>query len=228
MRSSLFIVTLGLVSLAALASGCSTGQSDESADDEPLGAAASPQIDGGTRTYLIQQAGVTTAAAWAGPIGAGTPVEYWVKKSSYAPAGARTFTGSSQSCADWKSTVCSSTWAGASFYKAVYTQTTLNCMTPPDPCRAPTNSESFLGAGSYRTLDSAGAAFAWTYVSGKCEYWSMHHTIGAGTNTQSPLSLGYSSLSDFETQMCAMSPVPSTWYTAYYVPFADFCSSSTC
>ena len=87
---------------------------------------------------------------------------------------------------------------------------------------------SFLGAGSYQTLDSAGSSFAWTYSTGHCEYWAMDHTISTGTNTQSPLSPGYASLSDFETSVCAMSPVPSTWYTVDYVNDTHFCSATRC
>lgn len=221
-------VIQGLLFATALTVGCVSAETDESEAEGPTGKAAAPQVDGGSRFYTILQGGATVGSVWAGVTAGGTPVEYWVRKASYSPSAARTFTQGSQSCADWKASVCGSGWTGATYTKAVVSQTTLNCASPPDPCRAPTSAMSFLGAGSYRTDDAGGSAFAWTYVSGKCEYWAMLHTIGGGTSTQSPLSPGYSSLSNFETSVCAMSPVPATWFTNYYLPVADFCSASTC
>src|SRR6187549_1918546 len=110
----------------ASAAGCVGVESeqDDSETDGPIGAAASAEIDLGTKVYSIIQSGSTTGSAWGGYVGAGTPVEYWVAKPTYSASAARTLTAASQSCTDWKSTVCGTGWTGATYYKAVYTQVT--------------------------------------------------------------------------------------------------------
>jgi hypothetical protein len=125
--------------------------------------------------------------------------------------------------------VCTSpSYAGASFYRAVVAETTLDCALPPGPCSPAPGAISLLGSGTYEVDNSRSSAYAWTYVSGACEYWAMDHTIASGTSTQGRLTFGYASLGDFESGMCAKSPVPSTFYTVYYEPVANFCSISTC
>jgi hypothetical protein len=96
------------------------------------------------------------------------------------------------------------------------------------PCSPPVGAVSFLGAGSYQAVDGAGSPFAWTYSTGHCEYWAMDNTISTGTNVQSPFTPAYTSLSQFETSVCALSPAPSTWYTVDYLPDTHFCSAPRC
>src|SRR5262249_39604037 len=135
----------------------------------------------------------------------------------------------SATCADWKNDVCGTGWAGSTYYKATYVETTLDCSFPPDPCHAPRGAVSFLAPGSYQTQSGTTGPYAWTYVSGACEYWAMDHLVSSNTtSTQSPLTAGWSSLSSFESAMCAESPVPSTWFTVYYTPVSNFCSAHTC
>ena len=221
----ILISSLLTLALAPLSMGC-LATPEEPAAEGRTGSALSAELDGGLKTYLLTQSGVTVAAAWSGSVG-GVPVEYWAALSTYSATASRNIVESSQSCADWKRTVCGSGWSGATYYKPVVSQTTLNCAFPPGPCTPPTGGVSFLGSGSYRTLNSAGAPFAWTYVASSCEYWAMDHTISTGTSVQSPLSPAYTSLSQFETSVCAISPVPSTWFSVSYVPDATFCSDPT-
>ncbi len=216
----------GAVVLSVLVAGCAAEPVDSPPPDEAVGTAASPQI-GPLKGYTIQQAGVTVAAAWRGTITSGADVEYWVALPSYSASAARTFSATSESCATWKRTVCSSDWSGASYYQGVFTETTLSCFFPPGPCSAPRGAHTFLGAGSYQTDDAFGSPFAWTLAQGSCEYWAMDHTI-SGTSTQSPLSPGYSSLSAFESAMCAMGTLPSTWFSVYYENLSNFCSADDC
>ena len=124
--------------------------------------------------------------------------------------------------------MCGTAWSGATYRKGLFTQQTLNCSLPPGPCSPPSGTTSFLGAGSYRTTDASGAAFGWTYSDGTCEYWAMHHTIGAGQSSQNPLSSGYSSQSNFVTSMCMMSPIPSTYFEATYEDIVNACSAIVC
>jgi hypothetical protein len=218
------------MAVVSLGAGCAVPVeepgSGEPGAEGPLGEAASREIDPGM--FQMTQGGTTVASAWKGTISSGASVEYWVAKAGYSAGAARTLTGTSSTCASWKSNVCGTSWAGSTYYQATYVETTLDCAFPPDPCQPPTGAVSFLANGSYHIDTRSGGAFAWTYVSGACEYWSMNHTVGAGTSTQSPMTTGWSSLSSFESAMCAKNPVPSTWYTVYYTPVANFCSASTC
>ncbi len=222
----------GLTAITLVGVGC-VAQTGDTGADESVGVASQAQLDPGTKQYTIAQSGITVASAWAGPNGAGLPVEYWVSKASYSPTAARTFTGAGQTCANWKRSVCSgSAWTGATYYKATYVETPLDCAFPPGPCAPPAGAVSFLGSGSYRTaMATVGVPpvpFAWTYATGSCEYWANNHTISTGTSAQSPLSPAYTSLSQFESSVCAMSTPPTTFYTSYYEPVADFCSIPTC
>lgn len=214
---------LGMAGLALVFAGC-IAPSDE--DDGRTDSAAQAQLDPGWKSYTITQAGSQVASAWAGAITGGVKVEYWAATSDYAASSARDLTGASQTCAAWKRNVCGSSSKGMSYYHAVYTETTLDCALPPGPCTPSKGAVSFLGDGSYRTADGAGTPFAWTYVSGSCEYWAMDHTISTGTSSQGADASSWSSLSDFEKAMCTKSSVPSTWYTVYYEPIT--CSDITC
>jgi hypothetical protein len=219
-------MSFGILALVSVAAGClaPAGPTDSGG---PIGEAASAQVDGGTKTYWLHQLGTLQASAWAGTVG-GVATEYWVAKSGYSASAARTFSQTTQSCGTWKRGVCDTSWSGATYYRAVFTETTLDCELPPDPCVPSLNATSFLGSGSYTTAPAAGGPFAWTFSTGTCEYWAMHNTIGSGSNIQSPMTSGYSSLTTFITAMCQANPVPSTWFTVYYEPVANFCSTSVC
>jgi hypothetical protein len=221
------ISSLALVALSTLIAGCIA---DSTRDvEEHTGEAVSAQVDGGVKSYTITQASLIKGSAFAGVISSGNEVEYWVAKSGYSSGASRTFSGTSQTCSSWKNTVCGTGWSGATYYKATYVEEPLDCEFPPDPCQPPTGAVSFLGNGSYRTSNTAEGNFAWTYVSGRCEYWAMNHLISDGTSTQTALrSNTYTSLTNFHSAMCAMSTPPSTWIVAYYEEVADFCSSSVC
>lgn len=221
-----------LAGVTLLVAGCAVEASDTDAAED-LGTAEQAQIDPGSKAFTIAQSGVINASSWAGPISAsgGSPVEYWVAKPGYNPTAARTFTGTSSSCSDWKRTVCGSAYAGATYYKATFTQEALSCDLPPGPCTPPAGAVSFLGAGSYRTTSNVGGVpspFAWTYSTGTCEYWANAHPITTGVSAQGSLIPGYSSLSQFESSVCAQSPVPTTFYKSYYEPIENFCSITTC
>jgi len=207
------------------AAGCGAEVADPAGSLAVLSAA---QLDSGSKGYLGLQSGHTVLASWSGVISSGRSVEYWVTLPAYDGSAPRTLTGANQTCNQFRRMVCGAGWTGATYYQSVYSQTELNCAFPPGPCRASSRAVPLLAAGSHRTSDAAGAPFAWTYVAGQCEYWAMQHTISSGESSQAPLSPGYTSLSDFATQVCAMSPVPTTWYTAYYVPLTTFCSASAC
>lgn len=230
----LVISSLCLVALASMAAGCvdaSGGEQDSESEsgEEQVAEAASAQLDPGWRTYSIKQSGVLVASAWAGTISTGEVVEYWVSKPSYASTAARTFEGASQSCASWKSSVCSSrAWSGATYRKGIFAQGTLDCELPPGPCAPGMSTTTFLGAGSYTTADSSGASWGWEYSSGACEYWAMHHTIGAGVTVQNPLVPAYTSHRDFIDSVCAMTPVPSTYFVATYQFLEDECDAIQC
>jgi hypothetical protein len=86
---------------------------------------------------------------------------------------------------------------------------------------------SFLGTASFATANVDGTTFAWTRSDGACETWAMHNTI-AGYASQAPLTFGFASHSSFINAVCAMSPVPSTYFEASYVELANACSSITC
>src|SRR5262245_16570486 len=122
-------ITVFFLSALVVASGCGSQQGSGA-----LGTATANQIDPLNVAYGLLQSRVLKASAWAGLDPAGAPVEYWAAKPSYSSGAARTFSPSTQSCAAWKSSVCTSSWSGATYYKAVYTQTTLNCSFPQDPC----------------------------------------------------------------------------------------------
>jgi hypothetical protein len=227
-------MSLGLTAIVSQGVGCVAETGEPGAGDpagEPVGVISQAQLDGGTKGYNITQSGATVASAWAGSAG-GVPVEYWVAKSSYSPSTARGFTGASQTCSDWKRGVCGAGWSGSTYYQAIYTQTTLDCAFPPGPCSPAPGAISFLGSGSYKTstvsIFGGGTPYAWTYVSGSCEYWAMNHTISNGNSQQNVLSPAYTSLSQFESSVCAMGTVPSTFYSVYYEPVANFCSITTC
>jgi hypothetical protein len=225
----LFVSSLGLAALFPLAAGCLVDSGGREPGDDEVGAAVSAQVDEDQKSYTITQSSVTVASAWAGVIGLGTKVEYWVAKPGYQSGATRAFSGASQTCSAWKSGVCGTGWSGATYYKATYTEEPLDCEYPPDPCQPPAGAVSFLANGSYRTSTTLEGNFAWTYVSGGCEHWAMNHLITNGTSTQLALrSNTYTSLTDFHSTMCAMSTPPSTWFTAAYEEVADFCASSTC
>lgn len=215
---------LGTMAFGAALSACVAAPVESG--DEPIGAAASRQIDP-YRSYVLTQAGSTVASVWHGTTSGGADVEYWAALPAYDAGAARTFTGATQSCTDWKRSVCGSGWSTATYYKPIVHQTTLDCAFPPGPCTPARGATTFLRPGSYQTT-GAGVPFAWTYVSGACEYWAMDHTISSGTNTQSPTSPGWTSLGGFEAAMCAQSTVPTTWFSATYQPYADFCAAETC
>lgn len=223
------IAMLGIAGGIAAAVGCaqSSDKGETEEGDEEIGTAVQNQIDIGDKVYWIKQANVIVGAAWGGRVG-GVSKEYWVTKPAYSNSATRTFDGSSMSCGTFKRNVCGSSWSGSTYYDATFTQQTLNCALPPGPCTPIAGAVSLLGAGSHRTVDAAGAPFGYTYVSGSCEYWGMQHTITTGQSTQSSLVPGYSSQSNFVTQLCAMSPVPSTYLEAQYSALAAGCSAITC
>jgi hypothetical protein len=223
------LTTFGLAGIALLVAGC-VAKAGDSAADENVEVAAQAEIDGGVKAYLMTQLGVTTASSWAGTNINGAKMEFWVAKPGYSATAARTFSGSSATCTDWKRSVCGASFAGSTYYRATFTEVPLDCAFPPGPCAPPAGAVSFLGAGSYRTTASVGGVpspFAWTYSTGTCEYWANAHPITTGLSTQSPLSPAYTSLSQFETSVCGLSPVPTTFYTTYYEPVANFCSIQT-
>ncbi len=204
---------------------CSVPAESE-APPEALGSVEQPQIDLGAHTFL--QNGVIVASAWKGTTSFGTR-EYWVKKSSYAPGGARTIRTTSQSCSAWKTSVCGAAWSGSTYQRANWSQSALSCSSPPGTITPPAGAVAFLGNGGWTANDGT-ANFGFTYVTGNVEYWAMNHLVGAAgatTTTQTPYT-GYSSFSSFVTSVCAMSPPPTTWFTASYSTLASFCSSSTC
>lgn len=221
---------LALLAVSSMAAGCtvqSDGEDpDADAEREEVATAQSPQVVIGDKRYLIQQSGVTVASAWAGTIGSGATVEYWAAKPTYVDTAARSLDGDHSTCANWKASVCNKTWAGATYYRADFSQRTLDCALPPGPCTGPKGTTPFLGAGSYFTTDPSGGALAWTYVAGECEYWAMHSPISMGVHVQTPLSPGFASHSAFISEMCAKSPVPSTYYEATYIELA--CSAIVC
>ena len=221
-------VSFGVAAIALLVTGC-VAEAGDSGPDENVGVATQAQIDA-YRSYSITQAGVVTASAWAGPITGGSTVEYWVAKSGYNATAARGINGASETCSSWKRGVCSAGGAGSTFYKATYVETPLNCAFPPGPCAPPAGAVSFLGSGSYRTAATGLSVtpYAWTYSTGTCEYWANIHPVSTGLSSQSPLAPAYTSLGQFESSVCALSPVPTTFYTSYYEPVANFCSIPTC
>jgi hypothetical protein len=243
---------LGLVAVAALgACGQAAPGADEPAAEEQTGAAASAQVDGGSKIYSIRQRGVLVASAWAGPDASGRNVEYWVKMPGYDDGGEREFSAESQSCDRWKAQVCSSDYRGARYYRAVFTESPLDCSLPPGPCRAsepldcelppgpckalppgpcraPSEAVSFLASGSYGARDDSGS-FALTYVADGVEYWAMSHTISdRSVSGQAPLSRPFEGWDDFLRAACASSPQPTTYFQAYYVEADDFCSTTDC
>lgn len=223
----LVLSALGLAALFSMTPGCVDGPGLDApeSDAEEVAEAASPQLDPGYKSYTIKQSGVTVASAWAGTLSSGAVAEYWAARPAYSGPAARSFDGGHQSCASWKASVCNPVWANATYYRAEFTQRTLDCGLPPGPCSVLKGTVPFLDAGSYVTSDSGGSAFAWTYVSGECEYWAMHNTISMGTSYQDPLSPGFASHSAFLTEMCAKSPVPSTYFEATYHELTNACSS---
>ena len=223
----LFLSTLGIFTLLSLAGCVGAEAPDDAESEEDVGTAPSAQIDPGIRTYAIKQSSVLVASAWAGTIASGAQVEYWAAKPAYSASAARTFEGASQSCSSWKRSVCASSWSGATYYQAVFSQQTLNCALPPGPCQPAAGATSFLGSGTYTTFDAAGAFMASTYVNGGCEQWAMHQTIHSYADQTVPL-FGFASHSAFINAVCAMSPVPSTYFEASYVPLANACSSIVC
>ena len=227
------LLTLGFVALSSLVVGCVDRPRDEAPEleDEEAATVGVAQLDPGmtnARSFTIKQSGVTVASSWAGNMASGAPVEYWVSKPTYSASAARTFDGTDQSCSAWKASVCTNkAWKNATIHHAIYTQQTLSCALPPGPCSPPAGTVSFLGAGSWQVTDNAGTPFAWTYVSGACEYWSMSHTISAGHSTQAPFSPAFLDRSDFFREMCSKSPVPSTYFEATYEELGD-CSDIQC
>ena len=228
------ITGLGVLALVVVAAtaACSAGADSarDSALAERTGTVKQPQIDP-FRTYFIFEGGLLNASAWAGPIASGANVEYWVSKPRYLSGATRTFKGSSSSCQTFRDSMCGSEWAGAgaTFYRAVVVQSTLDCAFPPGPCTPPRDAVSFLGSGSYQTADSA--PYAWTYVEGNAEYWAMNHTIPTGgrtLSTQSPISVERPSFDRFISAMCAMSTPPSMYFQVYYEPVSNFCSVDPC
>jgi hypothetical protein len=219
------MIALGLVGLALAAAGCLG--SGESADEGPVGAARGAQIEP-QRTYAMKQSGVMVASAWAGTTTGGAQVEYWAALPSYVSKDDREITGTPGSCAAWKRTVCSPSWSGATHFRAVYTQTTLDCGLPPGPCSPSAGAISFLGSGSYGVRDASGTDIAWNYAEGSCEYWSMYRMVTTGTYDQTTQPSGWASLGAFQADMCAKSAVPPLWYSVYYEPIADFCSTDPC
>ena len=155
----MWIGAMGLLglSLAGFACVAGTGESEPQGEG-PLGSASQAQIEP-QRAYTISQGlmGIT-ASAWAGPVD-DVGREYWVTRSNYQPSAARTFNGASKTCSAWKKDVCGRGWTGSTYYRAVYTQTTLDCGLPPGPCTPSAGAVSLLGNGSYRTM-AAGAPFA--------------------------------------------------------------------
>lgn len=223
----LFLSTLGIFALLSLA-GCVAAEApDDTESEEDVGAAASAQLDPGENVYVIKQGGLIVASAWAGIISSGAQVEYWVAKPSYSASAARTIEGSSQSCTSWKRAMCGPSWSGATYYQAVVNQQTLNCALPPDPCQPATGATSFLGSGTYAAFDAAGGLLAHTFVQNGCEQWAMHQLIDTYANQTIP-SPGYTSHNAFISAVCAMSPVPSTYFEASYVQLANACSSIVC
>lgn len=218
---------IGMVVCGAVM-GCveTSPESEPEVDEEDVAAAPSPQLDPGYRSYTIKQSGVIVASAWAGQIASGETVEYWVSKPAYAPSSARTIEGATQSCATWKRSVCGASWSGSTRLKAIFSQQTLNCALPPGPCSPPSGALSFLGAGSYSTVNVDNTAFAWTYSDGTCEYWAMNHLI-SGASTQSPFTPGYTSHSNFISQVCAMGSPPSDYFEATYTDIGS-CSAIQC
>lgn len=219
-------IVLAIAPLLVVA-GCSVPTGEEApAPAERVGSVEQPQIDLGAHTLL--QGGVIVASAWKGSTSFGTR-EYWVKKAAYAPGGARTIRTTSQSCSAWKASVCGSGWSGSTYQMANWTQSALSCSSPPGTITPPGGAVSFLGNGGWIANDGA-ANFGWTYVTGNVEYRAMNHLVGATgatVTTQTPYT-GYSSFSNFVSSVCAMSPPPTTWFTASYSTMASFCSSSTC
>lgn len=196
--------------------------------DDPAGTARAAQFDTRSLGYLVEQGGRTVAAVWAGPLATGEVVEYWAASARYRPSQARAITGASQSCAEFKRAVCAGALRGAVVYRSSFTESRMDCTRPPAACRAPAGAVSFLGAGSYRTADAAGAPFATTHVEGACEYWAMTRTVSDGVSVQSPLAAPYASLAAFHAAACAASPAPATFYVATYLPVADFCATDAC
>jgi hypothetical protein len=188
MDMRILAVSLGLLVIASQGLGC-IGAPEEPGAGEPaggehVGVAAAAQLDGGSKTYTLTQTTGVTAMAWAGTVSS-HPTEYWVANTGYASTATRTFTEASQTCSGFRDVVCGSGWSGATFYRAEYTETTLDCDFPPGPCTPPSGDVSFLGTGSYTTSDASGAPFAWTFAHSGCEYWAMNNTISTGSNTQS-------------------------------------------
>ena len=229
MNTRFLSTTFGLVGIALLGTGCVAEAGDSSAD-EAVGVAAQPQIDP-YRSYSMVQDGAVTASVWGGTNSAGAPVEYWVAKSGYNASAARTINGVSESCSAWKRGVCSAS-AGSTFYRSVSVETPLNCAFPPGPCTPSASAVSFLGSGSYRTSTASPGVpptpYAWTYSTGTCEHWANIHNISTGLSAQSPITPLYTSLSQFESSVCALSHAPTTFYTSYYEPVANSCSIPTC
>jgi hypothetical protein len=244
--------SLALVAAVALtACGQAAPGSGEPSADEQTGSAAQAQIDTQNIMYQIRQRGGLVASAWGGQDRAGRNIEYWVELPSYDAGGEREISGESQSCDRWKAQVCSSDYRGATYYRAVFTESPLDCSLPPGPCRgsepldcalppgpckalppgpcrAPSDAVSFLGSGSYTTRDDGGS-FALTYVADGVEYWAMSHTIGdRSVSGQAPLSSSFASWDEFLRAACASSPQPTTYFQAYYVEAADFCASPDC
>lgn len=224
----LFLSSLSLFTVLSMLTACDPQDvPDDAETEEETGAASSAQIDPGIRAYAIKQSGVLVAHAWAGTISSGAQVEYWAAKPTYSPGAERTFEGSSKSCASWKRTVCAASWSGATYYQAVVNQQTLNCALPPGPCQPATGAVSFLGSGTYSTFDATGGPLAYTYVHNGCEQWAMHQTIYDHAYQSVPL-FGFASHSAFINAVCAMSPVPSTYFEASYVQLQHACSSIVC
>ena len=221
-------MSLAFVTLSCLSAGCvdTTAGEEPDAEDE-VGSASSAQIDP-LRSFLLKQGGVTVASAWAGSMASGAPVEYWVAKATYSASAPRTFQGTTQSCSSWKASVCTNkAWQNATIYHAITAQQTLDCALPPGPCSPPAGAVSFLGAGSWQVTDNAGSPFAWTYVSGACEYWSMSHLITNGNSTQASFSPAFVDRADFFREMCGKSPVPSIYFESTYEELGD-CSDIQC
>src|SRR4051794_5713873 len=97
--------------LFALIPACAAGIANESAPEEAVSSAASPQIDP-YKGYTITQLGATAGSAWRGTISTGADVEYWVELPGSSESAPRSFTPTSETCTEWKRTVCSSGWTG--------------------------------------------------------------------------------------------------------------------
>ncbi|MFT3776399.1 MAG: hypothetical protein QM820_64470 [Minicystis sp.] len=229
---------LGVFALGLLTAGCAAPV-DGSDGDEHAGSAEQAQLDPSDRSYTITQANSTVGSAWAGKTKSGETVEYWVANASYAESDARGITSDPQTCAEWKRTVCGDSWSGAQRYRAVYTQTTLDCTLPPGPC-APglectlppgpctpsADARSFLGDGSYEVQGASEQTFAWTYVSGSCEYWAMRHQVSAVASKQVAPTTSWTSLDEFQKSVCEGNSGSLIWYSVYYEPIS--CDSITC